>query len=60
MSHMYLDFAANDQFRPSLQFTIDAANLFNEPQRLYRGIPDQMPTTIINGTTITFGVDGRF
>ena len=48
------------QYRPSLQFTIDAANLFNEPQRLYRGVPSQMSNTILNGQTITFGVNGRF
>jgi TonB-dependent receptor len=48
------------QFRPTLQFTIDAANLFNEPQQLYRSIPSQMSSTVSNGTTITFGVNGRF
>ena len=48
------------QYRPSLQFTVDVANLFNEPQRLYRSIPTQMSSTVINGTTITFGVNGRF
>ena len=48
------------QFRPSLQLTLDAANLFNEPQALYRGIPSQMSSTVINGTTLTFGVNGRF
>jgi TonB-dependent receptor len=48
------------QYRPSLQFTVDVANLFNEPQRLYRGFADRMSSTIINGTTITFGVNGRF
>jgi iron complex outermembrane receptor protein len=48
------------QYRPALQFTIDVANVFNEPQRQYRGIPSQMANTIINGTSITFGVNGRF
>ncbi|MDO8544034.1 MAG: TonB-dependent receptor [Opitutaceae bacterium] len=48
------------QWRPSLAFTIDVANLGNEAQRWYRGIPDQMQQTIINGSTITFGVNGRF
>ena len=48
------------QYRPWLQFTADVANLFNEPQSQYRGIPDQMANTIINGTTITLGVNGRF
>ena len=27
---------------------------------MYRGNPDQMLNTIINGKTITFGVNGRF
>ena len=48
------------QLRPSLQLTLDLANLGNEPQAFYRGIPDQMQNTIINGTTWTFGVNGRF
>jgi iron complex outermembrane recepter protein len=48
------------QYRPSLTFTIDVSNLFNAPQAFYRGIPDQMQTTVINGTTISFGVNGRF
>jgi hypothetical protein len=39
---------------------VDVANLFNEPQALYRSVPSQMSTTIINGTSITFGVNGRF
>ena len=48
------------QWRPSLAFTVDVSNLFNEPQAFYRGIKDQMQTTVINGTTITFGMNGRF
>lgn len=48
------------QYRPALSFTIDVGNLTNEPQRLYRGNPGQMQATIINGTTISFGVNGRF
>jgi TonB-dependent receptor len=48
------------QHRPSLQFTVDVANLFNEPIRNYRGFADRMSNTIINGTSITFGINGRF
>jgi outer membrane receptor protein involved in Fe transport len=48
------------QYRPWLNFSIDVGNLFNEPQAFYRGIPDQMQSTIVPGTTITFGVSGRF
>ena len=48
------------QLRPAVSLTCDINNLFNEPQRLYRGIPDRMARTIINGTTINGGVSGRF
>ncbi len=48
------------QVRPSVSLNIDISNLFNAPQVLYRGIPSQMQTTIINGVAINFGVSGRF
>lgn len=48
------------QFRPSLGFSMDVGNVFNEPQAFYRGIPDWMQSMIIPGTTLTFGVSGRF
>ena len=48
------------QFRPALSFTIDVTNLFDEPQVFYRGYRDRMQSTLITGTTITFGVAGRF
>ena len=48
------------QVRPNLQLTLDAANLTNEPQSLYRGVRSQMQNTILNGTSLTFGVNGRF
>jgi TonB-dependent receptor len=35
-------------------------NIFNEPQRYYRSIPDQMETFLIQGTTITASIEGRF
>ncbi|MBI4623335.1 MAG: TonB-dependent receptor [Verrucomicrobia bacterium] len=46
--------------RANLNLTLDISNLFNEPQRLYTGIPDRMRSTIINFTTITCGMNGRF
>jgi TonB-dependent receptor len=46
--------------RPAVSLSLDVGNLFNEPQVAYRGVPDQMQSTIINGTTVTFGVNGRF
>ncbi len=48
------------QWRPTLSFSIDVANVFNEAQIFYRGIPDQMSEYRIPGTTVTFGVSGRF
>jgi len=48
------------QYRPSLSFSIDVANLFNEPQAFYRGSADQVSLVRIPGTTVTFGVSGRF
>ncbi len=48
------------QLRPAVSLTLDIANLFNEPQRLYVGNPDRMQNTIINFVTITAGVSGRF
>ena len=48
------------QLNPRLSLTLDVSNLFNEPQRTYRGFTDRMSGTIINGTSLTFGVNGRF
>ena len=48
------------QVRPSLVFSCDVSNLFNEAQSHYRGIPDQLQRHILQGTTATFGVSGRF
>ena len=49
-----------DPLRPALSFSCDLNNLTNEEQALYRGIPDQVQSRIIPGTTITFGVSGHF
>jgi len=48
------------QWRPALGFNIDVNNVFNEPQRLYRYIPDRMQSIFIPGTTVTFSVSGQF
>ncbi len=48
------------QYRPWLTFSMDIGNLFNEPQVFYRGIADQISEVRIPGTTVTFGVSGRF
>ena len=48
------------QFRPALSVTLDADNVFNEPQVHYRGIPDRIQRTVLNGVTVTGGIMGRF
>lgn len=48
------------QVRPELNLTCDIDNLANEPQRRYRGIPDQLQAHNLTGTTVTVGVSGRF
>ena len=48
------------QVRPELNLTCDIDNLANEPQRRYRGIPDQLQAYNLTGTSVTFGVSGRF
>ncbi len=48
------------EVRPSVSLTLDVSNLTNEPQAQYRGVRDQMERTVISGTTITFGIGGRF
>lgn len=47
--------------RPNLTATFGVANLFNEPQIYYRSIySNQIETFLIQGTTITGGIEGRF
>lgn len=46
--------------RPNLKVTVDVSNAFDEPQRYYRGIPDQMETFLMQGPKYTVGVQGRF
>ena len=48
------------QVRPTLNFTVDVGNVFNEPQRWYTGRSDRLQQLIMNGTTVTVGVNGRF
>ncbi len=55
-----IDLNLSYQLRPSLTLFCDVSNLTNEPQAFYRGTPDRMERTIINGTTLTAGLSGRF
>ncbi len=48
------------QVRPSVTVTVDIDNLTNVPQRRYRGTEDNMEYYNYPGTTVTFGVTGRF
>ena len=48
------------QLPRNLTLNFGVANLFNEPQRYYRGVPDNLETFLVNGTTITAGLEGRF
>lgn len=55
-----INVGASYRIRPALTLFVDVANLTNEPQAYYRGIKDQMERTIIDGTTVTAGIEGRF
>jgi TonB-dependent receptor len=44
----------------NLTLSFGVQNLFNEPQIYYRSVPDQMETFLMQGTTITAGIEGRF
>ncbi len=48
------------RLRPWANLTCDVSNLTNEPTRAYRGFPHRLQAHNVNGTTITFGVNGRF
>jgi len=48
------------QVRPAVTLTLDLDNITNEPQSLYRGVPDQIQLISYHGTTISVGVNGRF
>lgn len=48
------------QFRPSLSFSFDIGNIFNEAQVFYRGIADNISEYRIPGVTVTIGLSGRF
>ncbi|MEY2878318.1 MAG: hypothetical protein RLZZ15_698, partial [Verrucomicrobiota bacterium] len=46
--------------RPNLTLSFGVQNLFNAPQKYYRGVSDQLQTFLMQGTTITGGIEGRF
>ena len=48
------------QVSPAVNFSLDVANLFNEPQSWYRGRKERAQRTLYNFVTVTAGVNGRF
>jgi outer membrane receptor protein involved in Fe transport len=60
LSHKTVNVGLAYQYRPSISFSLDVANIFNEPQVFYRGSKDRTQRTLINFVTITAGVNGRF
>ena len=60
LSHKTVNLGVAYQFKPTLSFSLDVANLFNEPQVFYRGFKERTQRTLINFVTITAGVNGRF
>lgn len=60
LARTIMNIGFNYELRRGVGLFCDVANLTNEPQAFYRGIPDQMERTLINGTTISFGLTGRF
>ena len=48
------------QYKPSLNFSVDVANLLNEPQEWYVGYKNRLRRHIENFVTVTIGVNGRF
>ena len=55
-----LNLGVSYQYRPSLGFTIDIANVFNEPQEFYMGTKNYLRQSTTNFVTVTIGVNGRF
>lgn len=48
------------QLRRGLALSVDIANVFNAPQDYYRALPGRLERSTYNGTSITFGLSGRF
>jgi iron complex outermembrane recepter protein len=48
------------EYRPWLNLSVTATNIFNEPQQWYIGYKDRLRRSIQNFVTVTVGVNGRF
>lgn len=51
---------ATYQLRPNMKLSVDVANIFNEPQKYFRSVPDQISQIRIQPPKITMGVIGQF
>lgn len=54
------NFGATWDFRRYASFFIDVQNAFDEPIEFYRAVPGRLERYTDNGTTLVFGVTGRF
>jgi len=55
-----VNFGVTFRLTRAVTVSVDLANALNEPQNYYRALPDRLERATYNGTTITFGVSGRF
>jgi iron complex outermembrane recepter protein len=60
MPREIVNVGASYQVRPDLRLSFDVANIFNEPQKIYRGNPDQIQQVRIQPPKITMSVTGQF
>ncbi|MDP3073976.1 MAG: TonB-dependent receptor [Opitutaceae bacterium] len=44
----------------NMTLSLGVQNIFNEPQRYYRSVQDQLETFLIQGTTLTLNLQARF
>jgi outer membrane receptor protein involved in Fe transport len=55
-----IDLGLTYQVRPALSLSCNVSNLGNEPYMTYRYSRERLRDYIVNGTTVTVGVNGRF
>jgi len=55
-----LNVGVSYQYKPTLGFSVDIANLFNEPQEFYMGNKNRFRQGITNFVTVAVGMNGRF
>jgi iron complex outermembrane recepter protein len=60
MAREMVNLALSYRLRPNLTFQVDVANITNSPIQYYRGIPDQIEQTVLQGVKLNVGLQGRF